>query len=387
MTRILIGSDVCPTDYDQWAFLAGDSGALLNDMQDVFNSADLRIVNLECPLVDRPSPIAKSGPALSAPSGCVRGLQAMGVDVIGLANNHILDQGPQGMINTIAQCSDAGMMTVGAGGNLAQAASWLSVAVQGLRIGIVAAAEHEWSIATDTSPGAAPVDLIEFSREMRQRREDFDFVLVILHGGNEHYPYPNPWLQNVCRFMIEQGADAVICQHTHCPGCAERYQQGHIVYGQGNMIFHSTHWGDPWHQGFLVALLADKGMPLGIELIPYQQSRGHVGAKRMTHEEEAALLSEIASRSEDVQQPQVLARKWSEFCLSRRSSYISSAFGFQANGLLNNRAFRFLNRRGRLERFFYSDQALLVLTDYLNCESHRAALIQVLDHEVRRRLS
>ena len=35
------------------------------------------------------------------------------------------------------------------------------------------------------------------------------------------------------RFIIEQGARMVICQHSHCAGCYEKYQNGHIIYGQG----------------------------------------------------------------------------------------------------------------------------------------------------------
>ncbi len=385
MARIIVGSDVCPTASDQDAFLRGDSRALLNNMQDEFLSADLRIVNLECPLVDCLSPIAKSGPALSAPSGCVNGLRAMGVEVVALANNHILDQGSDGITTTIARCTDAGMTTVGAGRNLAEATKWLSIEVKGLRVGIVAVAEHEWSIATEISPGAAPVDPIRLSREMAERRAEYDFIVVIVHGGIEHFPYPTPWLQDVCRFLVEQGADAVVCQHTHCPGCTEAYLGKHIVYGQGNMIFDWTGKVTPWFQGFLCAFEADRNKPLKMEIMPYWQSAGQVGIRHMAPEEGSQLLAEILHRSEVVADAASMRDEWMKFCKEKRQAYMGMALGTSTNPLYNNRLARLLNRRGGLERAIWPDSALLALTDIIRCESHREALLEVLEQEVQNR--
>ncbi len=135
MAKIIIGSDLCPTKYDEKVFISGDAHLLLNDIIDIFNSADLRIVNLECPLTDFNSPIVKSGPALRAPSKCINGIKAMNVDIAVLANNHILDQGESGVINTINLCKNIGIKTIGAGNNAEEAASWLFVNIDGQNIG------------------------------------------------------------------------------------------------------------------------------------------------------------------------------------------------------------------------------------------------------------
>jgi poly-gamma-glutamate capsule biosynthesis protein CapA/YwtB (metallophosphatase superfamily) len=375
MTRIIVGSDICPTSHDEAAFIAGDKHALLNDLEDIFSAADLRIVNLECPLTDSHSPIFKSGPAMRAPADCVNGLKAMGIDVAGLANNHILDHGAEGLRNTMAVCKAAGIKVVGAGNNLAEAVSWLSLDVNDLKIGIVAMAEQEWSIATERNAGASPIDLIRFTREIRERRSQYDFILIIFHGGNEHYFYPSPWLQEVCRFLIEQGADAVICQHTHCPGCMERYQNGHIVYGQGNMIFHWDGRSEFWYQGFLVTLLANKNQPLEIEYTAYRQSCDHIGIKRMDSQQEAAFLRELADRSELIMQPGYVQQAWTEFCKERRDYYLNAVAALNANR----------RESEKLDKQQFSDHALMALTNIIRCESHHAALLEALGQEVCKR--
>lgn len=81
-----------------------------------------------------------------------------------------------------------------------------------------------------------------------------DVVIVFYHGGKEYVAYPSPNLQKICRAMVKRGADYVICQHSHCVGCYEKFQGGHIVYGQGNFIFdHSDH--PMWQTGLLLKLL------------------------------------------------------------------------------------------------------------------------------------
>ena len=129
--------------------------------------------------------------------------------------------------------------TVGVGRNLEEARRIWIQDLGGIRVGILAMAQHEFSIATSDSPGANPLDLIDFIRNVAAQRQNFDYLIVILHAGNEGYPYPSPRLMETCRFLVEQGAGAVICHHSHCAGCWEEYGGGYIAYGTGNFIYDS----------------------------------------------------------------------------------------------------------------------------------------------------
>ena len=241
-----------------------------------FKTADLSIANLECPLTDVDSPIPKSGPALRASPACIAGLKNAGIHVLNMANNHILDHGAQGVESTLRLAESAGMAAVGAGRNREEVRRILIRTVDGIRIGILGVAEHEFSIAGDASAGANPLDLIDMVRSLAAHRKEWDHLIVLLHGGKEGYPYPSPRLMETCRFLVEQGAGAVICQHSHCVGCYEEYRGGHIVYGQGNFVFESPSPPPGWNEGVLVQLLAD-GKKTAMELIPLVQSRDGIG--------------------------------------------------------------------------------------------------------------
>src|SRR5882672_3502112 len=141
--KIVIGGDVCPTARDISLFQEGNAAGLFHELLEEFATADLAILNLECPLIERPSPILKTGPVIGAPSDCVKGLVNSHVQCLGLANNHILDHGGEGLENTLRVCLKAGLKTFGAGKNCEEAGNILVVNAGHLRIGLLAIAEQE----------------------------------------------------------------------------------------------------------------------------------------------------------------------------------------------------------------------------------------------------
>jgi poly-gamma-glutamate capsule biosynthesis protein CapA/YwtB (metallophosphatase superfamily) len=371
MTSVIIGGDVCPINRNLELLTDKPSSLVFGDLHSEFEAADLVLVNLECPLIDGSTAIAKSGPVLAVQSECASGLSRAGVDIVNLANNHIMDHGPEGLKVTLEACSKAGIDTVGAGNNLASAGRVLVKVVNGLRIGFIGLAEHEFSIATPSRPGANPLDAINHLRNIREQKDSYDFLIALVHGGNEDYPFPSPRLQEVCRFLIEQGAGAVICQHSHCAGCYEQYQGGHIVYGQGNLLFDYPGQGREWIRGFLVQLQIDESRRAAMKLIPFVQSGADPGVKRMELEEGRAFLAEIQKRSEAIASDEFVREKWSEFCAKNSHSYMSKLLGY-------NRLFRFLNRNGLVVRHLYNKRAILKMLNLIQCEAHRDVLITIL---------
>ena len=93
MSTIIIGGDVCPRGTIEDAFKNGEEEKILNNVLPVFKDADFRLINLECPLIIKESPIEKDGPVLGVNIKAINGLKAMGLDAVNLANNHILDHG------------------------------------------------------------------------------------------------------------------------------------------------------------------------------------------------------------------------------------------------------------------------------------------------------
>jgi len=193
---ILIAADLVPTKVNNFLFEQGDVISLIGgDLLSIWNSADIRIFNLEVPLTDKEEPIDKWGPNLIAPTSTIKGIQALEPSLITLANNHIMDQGIQGLISTTKILKDYNISYVGVGNNLYEASRPYVLEYGGIKIGIYACAEHEFSIATADSPGANPFDPLESPDHIQLLKEKCDYVIVLYHGGKEHYHYPSPYLQ------------------------------------------------------------------------------------------------------------------------------------------------------------------------------------------------
>src|SRR5699024_6065557 len=99
--EILIGADVVPTLSNKHLFKNGNIERILGiDLFDKWKNVDVRIFNLEVPLTDKSKPISKKGPNLIAPTNTINGIDKLDPTLVTLANNHILDQGEEGLIST-----------------------------------------------------------------------------------------------------------------------------------------------------------------------------------------------------------------------------------------------------------------------------------------------
>lgn len=368
MSTVLIGADLCPIEANQPYFTRGDAESLFHDLLPDFAQADLVIANLECPLIEQPSPIEKTGPVFGAPSDSINGIKAAGIDVLSLANNHILDHGPTGLLNTLAVCERAGVATVGAGENRSAARRFLIRNVNGIRVGALAMAEREFSIATQASAGANPLDLIDFVRSVQENEKQYDYLIILLHGSAEFH-VPTPRIRETCRFMVEMGADAVIVQHPHIVGGVEEYRGGHIVYGQGALIMDEAIYRNrcSFHEGFLVKLDISADFTARMEFIPFVQSKPAPGAHRLSGDEEKEFRQRLEARSRAIQDDQFVETEWLKFCSEHQHRYLSALLG-------HNWLIRRLNRHGGILRWGYNRRDLLRAGNTAICETHREAI-------------
>lgn len=369
--NILIGADIVPTSSNIDLFASGDTYTLLGEeLNNLLQNADYRIFNLEVPLTDREKPIPKCGPNLIAPTKCVEGYKSMHVDLLTLANNHILDQDQQGLESTCSVLDAAGIAYTGVGKTPEEAATPYIFECDGKRIGFYACAEHEFSIVTEHSAGANPIDLLETPDHVAALKEQCDYVIVLYHGGKEHYRYPSPNLQKVCRKLVEKGADLVVCQHSHCIGCEEKYQGGTIVYGQGNFLFDGSE-SEFWQTSLLVRI----GDDFEISYIPLKKNGNLV---RYADKAEAAIiLKEFRQRSLEIHDAIILREKYSQFAETYQDTYQLALSGVGSKLL-----FRVINKLSsyRFEKWFlnhwYRESNRLAIQNYIACEAHRELLVQ-----------
>ncbi len=279
----------------------------------------------------------------------------------------------------MATIEAAGIKTVGAGENLCEAQRPLALTAKGVPLKVLAVTEHEFSIAGRDSPGANPLDVMVLTEQLQTARAHGEYVVVLLHGGNEHYPYPSPRLRRTCRYLVEQGARAVICQHSHCVGYAEQHGGGHIVYGQGNFVFQKANSSEDWNRGVLVRLQIDARQGAALDLIPFQQSRDAAGVNRMVPDEALRFLSTLGERSREAQQDEFIEQRWRAFCEGRRHEYLSRLRG-------HGRFLTRLNRSGLVSRLLYRRETILTLQNLIRCEAHREVVLTLLDRTHDRKI-
>ena len=372
MQQLIIGGDFAPIGRSEVILGSAEEGVLVDDLRGLFQEADLVIANLECPLIIRPTPTTKIGPVLGANEACAKGIRNAGIDIVGLANNHIMDHGQEGLESTIDALRAVGIDHVGAGKTLFEAKQVLIKEINSVKLGIMAVAEHEFSIAGENSAGANPLDVIDFVRNMARYRDVADFVIVLYHGGKEFYPYPSPRQMNICRFMVEQGASAVICQHSHCPGCYEEYKGGYIVYGQGNLLFdmHPKEMADMWYAGFLVNLGLKKNAAIEFGITPFVQRRDVLGINKAGHDC-MDLADQIAYRSRRIKQDGVVESEWLKLCDEKRYEYLSILHGY-------NRYLCYINKKTHFSDHLYSRRFHNTFLSVIRCETHRELLETIL---------
>lgn len=236
----------------------------------LFKTADELVVNLECAVTESENRIKKFGPHLKAPFGTCEVLKGAGVTFVTLSNNHIFDFGKEGVKDTMKELDKNGIKYTGYGKNEADSRNDYIIERDGLKIAVIDVCEHEYTYALENREGARPYDPYDTSDDIAAAKKKADYVIVVYHGGKEFCRYPSPRLYKLCRSMIKHGADVVLCQHSHCVGCYENYEGGHILYGQGNFYFidkrvYGTEKEDLWNNGLAVVLDVDKS---GIKFTP-----------------------------------------------------------------------------------------------------------------------
>lgn len=365
--RIIVGGDIAPTETNEQLFQEGEIEQLIgNELLQLIGQADLRIYNLEVPLISSGTPISKSGPTLFASSDTINGIMGFRPDVMTLANNHCMDYGRTGLFSTIQLLQDNNIAIVGVGENSVQARKPVIIQILGWKIGIYGCAEKEFSIATQTFCGANHFDALVSLDDIEALSEECDYSIVLFHGGKVGYQYPSPDLQRVCRRMIEKGADLVVLQHSHCIGCYERFGDGMIVYGQGNLLFdYGKDMNSLWNTGLLLAidLEAEKKE---IEFIPVERKENMV---RLAGKNKESILEEYQQRSFNIMKPQFIVDEYQKFAEQKLFGLYSNMLG----GIANNFFFKILSILfgKRIWRYILNRKAMLVIWNYINCESIR----------------
>lgn len=224
----------------------GLGAALSNDIRMLLKTSDILMINNECTYSTRGEPLAGKAYTFRSDPSNVSLLKEMGVDIAGIANNHVFDYGAEALTDTIDTLDAAGIPYVGAGNNLDEAKRpWYFVA-NGKKIAFVAATQIERSYnytkeATDTTPGVLKtLNPEKFVEVIRSAKAHSDYVIVFVHWGTEGTNYFEGDQTALAEQFVEAGADAIIGGHTHCLQGITYIADVPVIFSLGNFWFGSS---------------------------------------------------------------------------------------------------------------------------------------------------
>lgn len=373
MANVVVAGDFCPKDrvvslLDEERFFD-----VFGEIKPILEEADYSIVNLEAPIAPvNAKPINKIGPNLKCNNKVVGATKYAGFNCVTLANNHFYDYGEEGALNTIKELETNGIEYIGAGKNLEDAGKIRYKEIKGEVIALINCCEHEYSIATPTTAGTNPLDLTNQFYAIREAKIKADKVIVIVHGGIEHYQLPTPRMAKTYRFFIDAGADIVINHHQHCYSGYEVYNGHPIFYGLGNFCFD---WAGKresiWNEGFMIKIDTHN---LQFEMIPYKQCNNIAKIELLSGDEKKAFNQSVNSLNEIISSTEQLEQKLSNFALLSRR-------GFNPFHPYTNPYMCALYGRGLLPSFV-TRKKLLSIQNKIMCESHLERLSIILKNSI-----
>ncbi|HOJ10479.1 MAG TPA: CapA family protein [Clostridiales bacterium] len=361
--KIIIAADLVPTQSNIEYFKTKNMDALIgHELVTLLKSADIRIFNLEAPITERRDKIIKSGPHLKIDPVAINGIIELNPSVLSLANNHIKDYGENGIRDTIDYLRNNDIPYVGVGENIDKAREGVTITIKGHIISVISFAEHEFSIARDNQCGANPYDPLTSFDDVKRIAERSDYVIVLFHGGKEHYRYPTVEQKRICNKFLSVGANIVVCQHSHCIGAAENINGGVAVYGQGNFIFNLCD-DERWKSSLLIEIeLCELS---SISYIPIVKCGATI---RIANEEEAIhIIDGFESRCKEILEEGFLEKNQKIAAKRAANYYLKKLHGA---GFF----FRVLDKilSGRIIRYIYRHSSIRAeLLNCIECETHR----------------
>ena len=302
-----VAGDVIPHEAVRAAAAAEGSDvqgwtALFSDVTDIFHAADFGFVNMETPVAPNHSKGSKPF-MFDAPIALPEALKASGVKIVSFANNHVMDQGWPGFIETREHLREVGLIFAGSGDTAAQTFQPVFTEANSIKVGWLGMTRWLNGNRNPDSPdqphvnffpypgesgGAPGADEAQVLAAIKSARAQCDLLVVSIHWGIEYATAPRAEDVDLAHKMLDAGAGVIVGHHPHVLQQVETYRTADgrnavIFYSLGNFLSNQSRSyvdglmpdkdGDPRDSmiGLFSAVRQDYG-PAGVRV-----ELGHVG--------------------------------------------------------------------------------------------------------------
>lgn len=207
--------------------------ALFDGVRSVFDDADEVVINLECPLANRETPVNKKY-IFRADTSYASQLRRAGVTIANMANNHTMDQGMMGLESTAEALQNAGIETLGYGESIKP----LVLHKKGIDVALFGSCTlpiENWIYGKGISQ-VSIFNLCSAIADYRKTNRKAK-IIIVLHWGVEMQTTPSPRQQIEARRLIAAGADAIIGHHPHVVQPARQISSRTVWFSLGNFVF------------------------------------------------------------------------------------------------------------------------------------------------------
>lgn len=243
---MLFAGDVYLSDHVLNAYdnAGGIHGVLDEGIREEIKKADIFMVNQEFPFTERGTAAQDKQFTFRVPEKRMVLMKEMGIDIVTLANNHILDFGEEGLLDSCKALDEAEILYVGGGKDFERASALKTMVIGDKTIGFLGTSrvymDVSWAAGVSHPGVFSTYDTTWPLKVIKKAREECDFLVVYVHWGTEKKETPEDYQKAMGRAYIDAGADLVVGSHPHVLQEIEEYKGKTIVYSLGNFVFGSS---------------------------------------------------------------------------------------------------------------------------------------------------
>lgn len=238
---VVLGGDFAPTSRSMWFVRKYGYHYPYEPTAEILRGADVSFANLESPVTRSSAQFWPFKDWLYKVSpDAIAAWQWLGLDVVNLANNHVIDYRERGLLDTLDTLAAGGIEEVGAGRTESEARRPLVVDVGGTRVGFLAYLEDRIdfrsylrTFAVGDSPGCAKLTGADVEEDVRRLRPLVDVLVVSIHWGGNYGDVSEEQVQ-WAQLLAGLGVDVVAGHGSHVAQRVERIGSTVVLHSLGN---------------------------------------------------------------------------------------------------------------------------------------------------------
>lgn len=228
-----------------------DFSPMFKNVTKYIESATVAVGNLETTLAGEER--GYSGyPTFNSPAELAYDMKEMGIDILTTANNHCIDKGYSGLVSTLDKLDEYGIAHTGTSRSVEEQNTILFKDLEGIKTAFLC-----YTYGTNGIPIPSgreySVNLIDkdFMKQQldKAKEEGAELIVVSMHWGSEYRIKPTEEQEELAEFLIKNGADIILGNHSHVPEPMEMKEvtlddgtkrEGFVIYSMGNFFSAQT---------------------------------------------------------------------------------------------------------------------------------------------------